>query len=128
MEPLVVGGPEVQPETVLGGQILPQGDVCQAKILRHLCHLGVTLLAGGEELPRLVPHLVGTHALREELVRDPLDGYIYLCQSRVVEGFGIANKGLLRGLKEHEDLLILRAGTLMSKFQRVSLLSLVTLR
>ena len=81
----------------------------------------MTLTAGGEVFPHLIPRLIGPQELRIELIRDSLDGYLHICQFRVVEGIGIASKGLLLGLKENGDPLILRAGTLMLKFQRVSL-------
>ena len=71
---------------------------------RRRCDIGVTLTAGwrGEELPRLVPYLIGTHALRIELIRHPLDSNLNLWYFRVIEGLSIPTKGLVWGLKDEQ--------------------------
>ena len=105
MEPVVVGCPEVKPQSELGGQELPERDIGEAKVFRHHCHLGMTFPAGREQLPRLVPHLIGTHPMTIELVGDPLDRDLNLRYFRVIKGLRVASEGLLRGnvLKEHQD-------------------------
>ena len=130
MEPVVVGCPEVKPQSELGVQELPERDIGEAKVFRHHCHLGVTFPAGREQLSRLVPHLIGTHPLTKELVGDPHDRGLNLRYFRVIEGLRVASEGLFRGgvLEEHQDPFMLRAGTLRLIFQRVSLLSLLIFR
>ena len=105
MEPVVGGYPEVKPQSELGGHVLPERDMGEAKVFRHHCHLGVKFPAGREQLPRLVPHLIGTHPLTKELVGDSLDHDLNLHYFRVIEGLRVASEGLLRGnvLKEHQD-------------------------
>ena len=51
--------------------------------------------------------MVGTHSLTKELVGVPLDRDLHFGYFGVVEGLGVASKGLLRGniLEEHQNVL-----------------------
>ena len=42
MKPVIIGCPEVKPQSELGGQELPERDIGESKVFLHHCHLGVT--------------------------------------------------------------------------------------
>ena len=63
VKPVVVARPEVEPHGVFGSQKVCQGDVGQRQVFRDRRHFGVPLAASGEKLSRLVPLLIGAHAL-----------------------------------------------------------------
>ena len=128
MKPVIIDCPEVKPQSELARQKFSQRVVSETKVFRHHCHLAVAFPAGrcSKQLPRLVPHLVGSHPLAEEMIGDSLDRDLNLRYFRVIEGLRVASEGLLRGnvLKERRD----TSGTLRLIFQRVSLLSLLSFR
>ena len=46
MKPVIIGCPEIKPQSELGGQELPERDVSETKVFLHHCHLGVAFPAG----------------------------------------------------------------------------------
>ena len=65
----------------------------------------MSLAAGGEELLCLIPLLVSAHPLADELIGDPLDNDLHFRYFWVEEALGVASKGLLHILEEHQDAL-----------------------
>ena len=107
MKPVIIGCPEVKPQSELGGQELPQRNVSETKVFRDHGQLGMSLAAGDEEFLRLAPLLISAHPLAEELIGDPLDRDLNLRDFWVEEALRVASKGLLRGniLEELQDAL-----------------------
>ena len=101
MKPVIIGCPEVKPQSILVCQEFSQRDVCQGQVF----------------LQCLVPHLIGTHSLTEELVWDPLDGDLTLGYFRVIEGLGVRSEG--QHPQRASTPFMLRAGTLRLNIQRV---------
>ena len=103
VELVVVRGPEVQPQGVLGCQVLGERHIRQSKIFRDRTYRGVPPGAACMKLSGLVPLLVRAKPLDVQLIRDVLDGNLDLRDFRIVEGLGVALEGSRGVLTEQQD-------------------------
>ena len=103
VELIVITGPQVKPQGVLGGEVLGERHICQGELFRdHTCH-GVPLGAACVKLSGLVPLLVCAQTLRIELVRDALDGNFNFRNLGVIEGLRVALEGIRGVHKEQQE-------------------------